>query len=301
MRLTPTPHVKRLAWVALFVSMGSQAAEPTRAPNAHLRQFSVGLQRDAEQHQALLGLLSLPLGERGWLQFGGGRSRQALNDGPRDTTLASLGAGYLGDGWQLSLAASHRRAGERLRQTDWDGTLDRTGERYGLGLDLHHRDARQDGIATTTSPLSGTSQVAVRQHIRGHGLGLHGHLQLSDRFKVFGAAMRYDLHVSTEPVNGASAGPVSTLLGVSPSFVSHEELPLRSSARLGARWRFDTVSLSTETLVDRVEGDADTLRTVLLKAAVELGAGWTLTPSLGSTRSRQGRVGFGGLVASHGW
>jgi len=241
--------------------------------------------------------------DRAWLQFGGGRDRQATNDGTRNVDAGSLGVGYLGDGWLVSLTASHRRAGDRLRQTDWDGVLEGQGERFGLGLDLHHRDARQDSSAAASSPLSGTVDVPVRQQVRGSGLGLHAHVQLNDRLRAYGSLMRYDYRVSTQRMDEAAGGPMllSTLLSSNPSFVSRAELPLRNSTRLGATYRFDAVSLSAEAVVDRVKDDPGTVRTCLLKAAFDLGERWTLTPSIGSTRSGQGKVGFGGLVANRAW
>jgi hypothetical protein len=115
--------------------------------------------------------------------------------------------------------------------------------------------------------------------------------------------MRYDYQVSTQRMDASADGSMlgSVLLPSNPSFVSRAELPLRSSARLGATYRFDAVSLSAEAVGDRVQDDPHTVRSCLLKAAVEVSERWTLTPSIGTTRSRQGSVGFAGLVANHAW
>jgi hypothetical protein len=47
--------------------------------------------------------------------------------------------------------------------------------------------------------------------------------------------------------------------------------------------------------------DGGTLRSAQVKAAINAGAGWTLTPGIGRSRGPQGGVNYGLLGASYAW
>ncbi|MBT9524194.1 MAG: hypothetical protein IV105_02960 [Rhizobacter sp.] len=298
-----------LACFALLASSAAQAGEraDATATNADMRYVAASLQRDAQQAQAAMGLLSVPVGERAWVQVGGGQTRQEQTSAARRASVANAGAGYIGEHWQASLAASHRDAGSDFRQTDWDAVLEWRGEQSGLGIDGHHRDARLAGTVVVSTLPSGTATMPVLQRLKGSGIGVHGHVRLTGRFTVYAATMRYDYRISTQQ-NGASTGGGSTSLlsrvlpQAGPSFVSRDEMALNRSSRVGGSYRFETVTLSGDFIADRVLDEPATVHTVQLKAAFHLSPHWTVTPSVGRTRSETvGGVTFAGLAVSHAW
>lgn len=288
-------------------------------PNADRRYLSVGAQRDARDDQLLLGTLSLPVGPRQWLQFSGGQTRVAQDAVPHRAGLLGAGTGYIGDGWVASVAASHRRDGDRYRQTDWMATVDWRADDFNFGLDASYRDGRQQGTIVTPTPPSGTATVPVEQRVKGPGLGLHGGLMLGARTRLYGGAMRYDLRSRTRQdgsVSGTGANDpvaiVSTLLGnpsllaralsTRSSLVARDEVALSRSVQVGASYRLDQIALTAEYLADRVLDVPGTVHTVQLKAAVDLAPGWALAPSIGRTRSDEyGGVNFGALSVTHAW
>lgn len=297
-----------LACFALLASSAALGSErnDTTATNADMRYVAASLQRDAQHGQAVMGLLSLPVGERAWVQLGGGQTRQEQTSTARRASVASAGAGYIGKHWQASLVATHRSGGSDFRQTDWDGVLEWRGEQFGLGLDGHHRDARLAGTVTTPTPPSGTATVPVLQQLKGSGFGVHGNVQLTSKFTVYAATMHYDYRVSTQQ-NGASTGGSTSLLSqalpqASPSFVSRDEMALNRSSRVGGSYRFETLTVSADFIADRVLDEPAPVRTFQLKAALYLSPQWTVTPTLGRTRSETfGGVTFAGLAVSHAW
>jgi len=305
-----------LAFVAcLSTSSTLLAAEP----NADMRTVTLGVQRDAAHNQAVLGTLSLPVGARPWLQFSAGQTRLAQDAVAHQAGVFGAGAGYVGDGWLASFTGTHRRDGERYRQTDWLATVEWRQPAFEIGLDGSYRNARQQG-SVATGGAGGTTQVPVEQRVKGGGVGLHGGAMLGAKAKLYAGAMRYDYRSSTRQngaVTGAGAGNpggiVGALLGNSsllaralstrPSAVSRDEAALSRSAQVGASYRFtDTLAVSAEALNDKVLDAPGTVRTLQLKAAVDLAPGWQLTPAVGRTRSDEyGGVNFGALSVTHAW
>lgn len=304
--------------LALIASSSTFAALAAQA-NADMRQFTLGAQRDANHNQSVLGTLSLPVGQRPWLQFSAGQTRVAQDAVSHKAGVFGAGAGYVGDGWLASFGGTHRRDGERYRQTDWNGAIEWRQETFEIGLDGSYRDARQQGTVATTNG-GGTSQVPVEQRIKGGGLGLHGGVMLGAKAKLYGGAMHYNYRSNTRQngaVTGAGAGSpggiVGALLGNSSllaqalstraSVVSRDEVALSRSLQAGASYRFtDTLTLAAEGLRDKVLDAPGTVRTVQLKAAVNVAPGWQLTPAVGRTRSDgYGGVNFGALSATYAW
>ena len=296
-----------LACIALLAASATQATELTdgSAPNANMRYVAASMQRDAMHDQALLVLLSLPVGQRWWGQIGGGQMSNTQDAVARQSGVLSGGMGYVGDTWQASLTASHRSDGSRFRQTDWSGVLDWRGDRFGAGIDGSYRDAKLNGSVSTPSAPGGGTDVAATQRVKGGGIGAHGSLQATEAFTVYAAAMRYHYQVTT--LQGGSAAGMSTpalarALQSTPSFVSRDETTLSRSGKLGASYRFAAVTLSGELVADGVLNVPGTVRTTQLRAAVAMAPRWTVTPVVGHTQSETyGSVVFGGLALAHAW
>lgn len=304
-----------LALAACLAAWAAQAADP----NADMRYLSVGAQRDARNNQSLLGTLSLPVGQRQWLQFTGGQSRVAQDSVPHRASVFGAGTGYVGDGWWASVGATHRRDAERHRQTDLVATVEWRDESFNIGLDGSYRDARQQGTVATPTAPSDTAMVPVEQRVKGAGLGLHGGLMVGAKTRLYVGAMHYNLRSQTRQ-NGSVSGaggndPVgiagalldnssllARALSTRASLVGRDEVALSRSVQAGASYRFDRAALSAEYLGDKVLDAPGTAHTVQLKAALDLAPGWTLAPAVGRTRSDDyGGVNFGALSVTHAW
>lgn len=285
---TPFPLVR----AALALAAGLTAALSTTAaladdPNASMRSVSLGAQRDANDNQSVLGTLSLPVGQRHWVQFSGGQTRIEQDRVPHRARVLGAGVGTIGDGWLATLNATHRRDGERFRQTDWLASFEWQTESFDVGLDGSYRDARRRDPALPTI-----------QRVKGAGFGVHGGLMLGERTRLYGAAMRYDLRSE----GGAPAAPplVQALTARSP-LVARDEVALRRSVQVGLGHRFDLASVNAEYLGDKLLDAAGTVHTVQLKAGFEPLPGWTITPAIGRSRDGGEGVNFGALSLAHRW
>lgn len=279
--------------IAALLSLPALAQTEEQAPNAGRRAVSVAAQRDSQKNQQAAASLTLPVGRHAWASVGGGASRST--DAATGRTLkprqVTAGVGVAGNAWQATLDASRRRdSSAAYGQTDWAAAADvRPVEGVSVGVDATRRTAKLRNGTTA-------------QRLRGHGVGVHGAVAVGQQLTVHGATMRNRFKLSeTTPPAGTPTG-LAGLLQPRPSAVNRDELALARSAQLGATWRFDNqVSLTGEVLRDRLQ-DGGSLRTTQLKAAVPVGAGWTLAPAVGRSHGPNGaRSNYGQLGASYAW
>jgi hypothetical protein len=290
-----------LALLACRPALADESGD-TQAANAGMRYVEANVQRDARHNTAALGVLSLPVGERGWVQFGSGQTRLDVAGAARRVSVFSAATGFIGDGWNASLAANRRNGGDAWRQTDWDASVTWLGERVGVGVDGHHRDAHGQGT-TGTSLVPGDVTVE-QQHLKGPGFGLHGHVHVTPAWRIYASGMHYGYKLSTQ--QGGGSGGIGLLAGAlqrtSASLVSRDEAALSRSFKLGSRHQIGTASVSTELLADKVQDEPGTVRTLQFTAAVEPTPRWTVMPTLGQTHSKtHGGVLFGGIGVTHAW
>lgn len=288
---------------AVLLAAAAARADEAPAPNADKRAVQLAVQRDARHHQSAAAAVSLPVGRSAWVQAGLGQSRsQDPVDGTRyRPRQASVGGGVAGRRWQATLTASQRRDGAALRQTDWAAAADwQPTDGINVGLDAVRREARSRGVSRT----AGGTATPVEQRLRGHGVGLHAAVELTPRVSVYGATLHNRYTTRTQAAASGGGGLLAgvPLLQNRVSAVNREEAAADRSQQLGATWRVsDRVALNGEVLHDRLH-DGGTLRSVQLKAAVDAGAGWTLTPGLGRSRGPQGEgTTYGLLGARYGW
>ncbi|WP_457418256.1 hypothetical protein [Roseateles sp. P5_E7] len=277
--------------VLLALPVLAHAEEP--APNAGRRAVSVAAQRDSQKNQQAAAALSLPVGERAWVNVGAGtsRSQDAITGRTYRPKQVSAGVGVAGSAWQATLDATHRRDGSTLNQTDWAAAADvRPVDGVSVGVDATHRTARARNATTD-------------QRLRGRGVGVHGAVAVGKQLTVYGATLRNRYKVSETTTQAGSSGALGgLLLQPRPSVVNRDELALARSSQVGATWRFDNqVAVSGEVMQDRLQ-DGGSLRTAQLKAAVPVGGGWTLAPALGRSHGPQGtRATYGQLAARFAW
>jgi hypothetical protein len=140
--------------------------------------------------------------------------------------------------------------------------------------------------------------------VKGPGFGLHGHLEVTPKWRIYASGMRFNYDVSTDQGGGGAATGLlpGALQRASASLISRDEAALSRSVKLGSRHQFGKTALSAEWLQDKVKDEPGTVRTLQLTAEVELTRRWTVKPTLGQTRSSAyGGVFFGGIGVTHAW
>lgn len=305
--LKPTAFVVTIALLGATAQTRAHAEEA--APNADKRAVNLAVQRDAKGNQSTAAAGSLTVGSNAWVQAGVGQSRS--RDDASGTTSkprqVSIGGGVAGKQWQAGVNASQRRDGSALRQTDLAASVDfKPVDGVNVGLDATQRNARARG---TVASSNGGAPTAVEQRLKGHGVGVHGAVAVTQRVTVYGATMRnkYSSTTTTQQAGGAQGGLLGNvpLLGANRgvSVVNRDEAALDRSHQLGATYRVsDHVALNGEVMQDKLH-DGGNLRTVQLKAAIAAGdSGWTITPGVGRSRLPNGEgVNYGSVGASFAW
>ena len=296
------PAAAAIALSALaIVSLATRAEEP--APNAGMRYVSAGAQADSQHNQEALAVVSLPVGQHAWVQAGGGKSRGDPQTGGYRPGIVTGAVGVAGRGLRLTLNASHRADASRYRQTDWGASLDWRHGGGNVGLDVNHRQQQASGAVALSNALGGSAAVPTRAKVSGTGVGVHGGLQLSEHASVYGSAMRSHFTSGTEQVGTpASGGLLTRVLPGASSLVNIDEVALNRSAQVGATWRWSKVALSGEYTTGQVYDGEGAIRSVALKAAIDVAPGWRVAPGVGrGSGDGGGRANFASLSATYGW
>lgn len=297
----------KLAVLALAVAASLAHAEAP-APNDGMRFVNIGGQADSQHDQQLLSTLSLPVGRHAWVQAGAGKSRDSDAAGGRKPGIVTGALGVAGQAAQLTVSAAHRADGGKYRQTDVGASLDWKHEGNVVGVDVTHRNSRASG-----SVAAGSTTVPAQARVSGSGFGVHGTLQASERVSVYGAFARNHYKSTITQADPAAPIPPGGLLGgLDPvlarallggaSVVNRDEAVLDHSAMAGAAYRFDKVAVSGEVITGQVHDNGGAMRSVDLKAAIDVAPGWRVTPGVGRGSSAQaGHVTFASLAATYGW
>jgi hypothetical protein len=286
-----------LALLALAATCLAHADTPP--PNDGMRFVSVGGQADSQHNQQALATLSLPVGRHAWVQAGAGKSRDSQGAGGRRPGVVTGALGVTTSSAQVTVNAAHRADGGKYRQTDIGSSLDWRHGGNVVGVDVTHRDSQATGIVA-----SGSGTAPARTRVAGTGLGVHGTLQASERVSVYGAVARNHYRSTTTTATNPPAP--GGLLGLDPllagtSIVNRDEAALDRSALVGVTYRFDKVALSGEVATGQVLGGG-TLRSVELKAAIDVAPGWRIAPGIGRAANAQaGQATFASLSATYGW
>ncbi len=287
---------------ALLLASLAHADEPAR--NADKRSLNLAVQRDGQRNQSAAAAVSLPVGDRAWVQAGVGRSRSrdAVSGTVYKPVQLAVGGGVAGRHWQASVNASQRRDSSALRQNDLAAAVDwRLTDSVNVGVDATHRTARARGTLAANGSGAATT---IEQRVKGQGVGVHGAIAVTPRLTVYGATIRTHYRTTTTQATPGNGGLLAgvPLLRQRVTPVNRDEVALDRSHQLGATWRVsDRVALDGEVMQDKLH-DGGSLRSVQLKAAVEAGAGWTLTPGIGHSRGPQGEsTNYGLLGASYAW
>lgn len=307
-RLAPTHAATATALLALAAAPWCARAD-TPPPNDGTRYVSAGAQADNRGNQQVVSTLSLPVGQHAWVQAGAGQSHGDAASGGRKPGIATAGVGVAGQSLQLTVNTAQRFDGGRYRQSDIGSSLDWKPGGNDVGVDVTHRRSRAAGTVAVSNGAGGSTTVPAQARVAGFGVGLHGTLQVSERVSVYGAVARNHYKSSTVS-NDPTAGP-GGLLGSNPlprtllggaSVVNRDEIALDRSAQVGATYRWQKVALSGEFTTGQVHDGGGALRSVDLKAAIDVAPGWRVAPGVGRGSSEQGgRATTASLAATYGW
>ena len=210
---------------------------------------------------------------------------------------------------QLTVNASHRADGSKYRQTDVGSSLDWRHDGDVVGLDMTHRNSRASGTVAVADGQGGSTTVPALARVSGNGVGVHGTLQATEHVSIYGAVARNHYKSTTQQTGPAAAsGP----LGLNPvlarallggiSVVNRDEAALDHSAMVGASYRWDKVAVAGEYTTGQVHDNGGVMRSVELKAAVDVAPGWRVAPGVGRGSSGQGEhANFASLSATYGW
>jgi len=309
--MTPHPRPFRAATAATLLALAASpwsAHADTPPPNDGMRYVSAGVQADNHGNQQILSTLSLPVGQHAWVQAGGGKSRSDTASGGRKPGIATAGVGVAGQSLQLTINTAQRFDGSRYRQSDIGSSLDWKQDGNDIGVDVTHRRSRAAGTVVASNGLGGTATVPAQARVTGTGAGVHGTLQVSEHVSVYGAVARNHYTTRTQQGDPASGGLLGsnpllarTLLGAT-SVVNRDELALDHTAQVGATYRWDKVAVSGEYTTGAVHDGGGALRSVDLKAAIDVAPGWRVAPGVGrGTTDQGGHATYASVAATYGW
>ena len=307
--LARTSHAAATSVLLALVLVPWATRADTPAPNDGMRYVSVGAQADSQHNQEALSMVSLPVGQRAWVQAGVGKSRSDQLAGGYRPGILTGAAGVAGQALQLTLNASRRVDASRYRQTDWGSSLDWRHAGADVGLDVTHRRSQASGTVVASDAHGGAAAVPAQVQLSGTGLGVHGSLPVSEHVSVYASAARSHYESITRQTDPTAPGgllasdPLLTnaLLGGS-SLVNLDEVALNHSAQAGTTYRWAKVAVSGEYTVGQVCDNGGALRSVAVKAAIDAAPGWRVASGLGRGSSTQGgHANFASLSATYGW
>jgi len=309
--MTPTSRPSCAAAAATLLALAAfpwPARADTPPANDGTRYVSAGAQADNHGNQQLLSTLSLPVGQHAWVQAGGGKSRSDAASGGRKPGIVTAGAGVAGKSLQLTVNTAQRFDGSRYRQSDIGSSFEWKQDGNAIGVDVTHRRSRATGTVAASNGLGGTTTLPAQARVTGTGVGVHGALQASEHVNVYGAVARNHYTTRTQQGDPAAGGLLGsnpilarTLLGAT-SVVNRDEADLDHTATVGATYRWDKVAVSGEYTTGAVHDGGGALRSVDLKAAIDVAPGWRVAPGVGrGTTDQGGHATYASVAATYGW
>ena len=305
--LQPAQAAATIALLALTLASAASHADTPPTNDGH-RYVSVDGQADNQKDQQVLSTLSLPMGQQAWVLAGVGESRSQAAGG-RKPGIVTGGAGAACHAMQLTVNASHRADGSKYRQTDVGSSLDWRHDGNVVGFDMTHRNSRGSGTVAVANGQGGSTNIPALARLSGNGIGVHGTLQATEHASVYGAVAHNHYKSTTQQSDPAAPG---TLLGLDPalarallggtSVVNRDEAAFDHSEMAGASYRWDKVAVSGEYTTGQVHDSGGAMRSVELKATVDVAPGWSVAPGVGRGSSNLGgNATFASLSATYGW
>ncbi len=305
-----TPNAAVAMTLLSLATTSAAALAQTPAPNKGMDYVSIDTQADTQHNQQVLTTVSAAVGRHAWVQAGLGKSHSDQLADAHHPGIAAAGLGWTSHSWQVALNTSQRSDSRRYRQTDWGSSLDWRNDGGHVGLDITRRRSSMSGsVAVNNAPDSPSIAVPAQEWLSGTGLGAHGVAQVNGHVSVYGSVARNHYESSVRQAHPTTpGGPIAslpvlarTLLGV-PAVVNLDEVALVHCALLGATYRWTKVAVSSEYQAGQLYGNGGAMRSLNLKAAIDVAPGWRVAPGLGRGTSDQGgHATFASLSAMYGW
>ena len=314
--------VLRSSIAAVLVSITSLAHANDDSYVSAMRYVSLDVSGDNNDSRQYLGTGSFTIGKHVWLDGSIGKLKDESTDGLGDLTNYGVGAGVRGEHLQFSINFNHYKNDADYVQRDVTAAVDWIAKRYSFGLDAFHRSSEDvfNYAVSDTFPILGATTIQTRadQELTGKGFGAHANFNITDQLSVSLGGMSYsydnDVSVSTD-VTAAHAPVITQILervintrlqqrldALTSSGVTRSVTPLDSSYNVGVSYLFDIASVSAQYVRDKILDTDSITNTYTLGASIFAGDHWTLSPSIGQSKSdTAGNVTFGGLSVSYNW
>jgi len=294
----------RLALLTGFASLS--LATQSRADEASDEDSAVGTrfatlsaEADDDSSHVLSGSVGLPLGRRGHLDLGLGRSRATLANAEEDSTFASIDVGLDTDRTRMQIGYAFRDDGDSFRQHDFRGQFTLVRGIGRIGLDLFYRDAQDETVTSVERRRRDSRSIRVIESMEGTGVGLHGSLDVSDRVRLFASGMTYDYNRDVDAPAFLSRFP---RLSLRVTGVTRDEAFLDNTARIGVDYTFELATVSVTYIRDEEVDTHDITDTGELSADIPVGERWLLSPWLGySSDDTEGGTASAGMSVSILW
>jgi hypothetical protein len=302
---TMTRANRRSVYLALLAGSASLSlvtqsrANEEEASQAGMRDASLSVEGDADSSHVFNGSLGLPLGERGHLDLGAGRSRATLDEIDEDSTFASIDLGLDTRRTQMQIGYAFRDDGDSFRQHDFRGKFTLVRGIGRIGFDLFYRDAQDETLGSIRLRRRDSRAIRVIESISGTGIGLHGAIDATHNVHLFASGMIYDYDRDVDTPALLARFP---RLSLRVTGVTRDEAFLDNTVRAGIDYTLSLLTL-TATYTRDVEIDThDITNTGELTADIPVGERWLVSPWVGySSDESDGGTAFAGMSVSVMW
>jgi hypothetical protein len=297
--LRQSVHLALLAGLASLSFATQGRADEEESSLAGTRYASLSAEADDDSSHVLSGTLGLPLGQKGHLDLGAGRSRATLDTTDEDSTFASIDFGLDTKRTQMQIGYAYRDDGESFRQHDFRGKFTLVRGIGKIGLDAFYRDAQDETVTSVQRRRRDSHSIRVLESIEGKGVGLHGDIDVSDSVRLFASGMVYDYDRDVDTPAFVARFP---RLSLRVTGITRDEAFLDNTARAGIEYTLDLLTLTATYIHDEAIDTHDITHTGEVSADIPVGERWLLSPFVGySSGDSDGGTAFAGMSVSVMW
>jgi hypothetical protein len=278
-----------LGSISSVVHAESQVAIPQRS-------VAVSVQGDqADSHDATATFV-LPINQSLWTQLVAGSTRASLDDGSATTRMAGAGIGVQTGSFQSQLSFAYREDNDALTLQDFSGAVTYFASQGSVGVDVFHRRAKDETTVSRTARFRNPRSAVITSSSDGWGFGLHGDFNLTDRWSVFAAGMKYNYQ------NASDHATALRIERLEVSGVTRDTALLDNTASVGATLKLQPVQLTLSYIRDRAADTDDLTQTAELSANIPIGNHWMIAPRIGYSSSKADQdIGYAGVSVQLNW
>ncbi len=283
-----------LATVATLALLSSTAHAESTATVPE-RSLAISTQTDQADSHDTTATFVLPINQSLWTQLVAGSTRASLDEGSTTTRMAGASIGVQTGCFQSQIGFAYREDSDALRLQDFSGTLTYFASQGSVGLDVFHRRAEDETTVSRTGRFRNPRSAVITASSSGWGFGLHGDVDVSDRWSLFASGMKYDYQHASDR---ATALRIERL---KLSGVTRDTAVLDNTASIGATLKFQPVQLTLSYIRDRALDTGALTQTEELAANIPVGRHWTIAPRIGYSSSEDEDIGYAGVSVQLNW